>query len=261
MCEKNTENQLLVYDDLQPVLGTVSSVHVEQCRRLVANRYLGEGYINQNDIDPTTGIMNSEADPYHDYSEYFWSLDGQGEVSATIRLILHPTDVVARWEFPMQKQFDVEPDYRVFIEETILAEPRSVVEISALAERKDADEFAALDMYRRMWQHAVRSGYDVCLISADERLYAKISILFGAALAQVGDSKMVMGSQTVPAVLLPRECARAMADIYNDKLSHEGDSAAEGYRSLVLYLMDGLEPDYYNDLERKHLAGIGIAVD
>ncbi len=247
--------------DTQPAWGGFGGARIDECRRLVTERYLGEGYIGTNDLEPDTGLMNSQVDPYYKHSEYFWATDSFGNVEATIRLIHHPGGNNSGWLFPMQREFDIDPVNEQLIQRNIADNQAAVVEISGLAERKGADGFVALDMYRRMWQHSMASGYDVCLISADIRLYNKLKSMFGEAVTGVGDSKMVMGSQTVPAILQPRNCAGAMASIYDEMILAIGHGAADNYKELVLYLMDGLPYYQYNNDEKQQLARMGIMVD
>ena len=226
-----------------------------------ASRYNDEHYISKDDIDDVTGFMNDEIDPYYGNSEYFWTLDGEGRVEATIRVITYPHHEGEGWEFPLQKAFELDDEVRQYIEDFSATSPERIIEISGLAERYRANELASLDMYRRFWQHSKRSGYDLCLISADERLDKKLSTLFGDAIRQVGESKFMMGSQTVPSILLPNSCVQAMSDIYVDKLEKEGQQAADMYRAVFRYLIDGLEPTYFSDEEKNNMRRMDVSID
>lgn len=254
-------NYLELSPEIQPQSGGSGSPRIDECRRLVAQRYYGEGYISKDDIDPGTGFMVDAVDPYYSHSEYFWTLDHENRVEATIRVITYPYHEGGEWRFPLQKAFDLTPYSQQYIDAFAALNPESIVEVSGLAERKQANEYASLDMYRRFWQHAKRSGYNLCLISADERLDKKLSTLFGSAIQQVGDSKMMMGSLTVPSILMPGNCVEAMSDIYEEKLLQESEQAAADYRSLFSYLIDGLEPTYFSDQEKQHMSRMNVAID
>ena len=248
-------------EEEQPVSGSSSSQRVGECRRLVARRYLDEKYISPDEVDPSTGFMNANIDPYAGHSEYFWTLNDSHEVEATIRVIKHPSGITKGWRFPLQREFSIEDETQEYIDYFNHFHPESIIEISGLAEQKNADEFASLDMYRRFWQHAKRSNYNVCLVSADERLDKKLNVMFGQAIRQVGDSKFVMGSQTVPSLLFPDQCVKAMSDIYQNKLEQEGERSAASYKALFMYLTDGLEIDYFTNEEKFYIHRMGINID
>lgn len=254
-------NILNPVDERQPQTVASGSSRIAECRRLVARRYYDEKYIAKDDIDGETGFMVESVDPYYSHSEYFWTLDEKNEVEATIRVITYPYNDDPQWQFPLQKAFNLYPEAQQYINNFSQTHPESIVEVSGLAERKSANEFAALDMYRRFWQHAKRSNYSLCLISADERLDKKLSTLFGKAICQVGDSEFMMGSQTVPSILFPHDCVEAMSDIYIEKMQTEGQRAADSYRDVFLYLIDGLEPGYFSDEEKASMYRMSVIVD
>lgn len=243
----------------QPVSGALSSREVDECRRLVASRYVDEGYVLQSELDEN-GFIDQSIDPYTNHSEYFWTLGEDERVEATVRIIRHPMDD-DEWVFPLQKSFNLDAEHHNAINEFCRDYPERVVEISALAERKNANKFAAFDMFKRIWQHAKRSNYSVCLVSADERLDKKLKSLFGASIPQAGESKFVLGSMTVPSVLLPDECILATRDIYRKLLIEQDADAAEAYRQVIGYLVEGLEPQHFSDTERYHLVEMGINID
>lgn len=254
-------NYLHFTEETQPQSGNSTSPRIVECRKLVASRYLDEGYINQGELDSDTGCISDTVDPYYRHSEYFWTLNDQNEVEATIRVINFPHGVKDEWQYPMQRDFEIEPAYQDYIDHYSSTQPEAVVEVSGLAERKFADELASLDMYRRFWQHAKRSNYSICLISADERLDKKLTALFGSGVRQVGESRFVMGSNTVPSILFPDKCVEAMSDIYADKIDKEGQHAAEEYLGLFKYLIDGLEAEYFSTEELLHMHRMGLYID
>lgn len=245
-------------DEVQPAKGGMHSPRVAECRRLVANRYLDEGYIGASDVDSETGYINQTIDPYYSHSEYFWTLDENDAVQSTIRVINHPLYQDDEWRFPLQREFDIDPVSQEYIDYFNKHDPELVVEVSGLAERRGADQYAAFDLYRRFWQHAKRSDYAVCLISADERLHKKLVALFGDAIHQVGDSRYVMGSDTVPSILSPGQCIKAMCDVYEQKLLEEGPQAADAYRAVFEYLINGLEPRYFTNDEKYCAFRMGV---
>lgn len=177
-----------------------------------------------------------------------------------MRIIRHPMNDDT-WVFPLQKSFHLDAEHLSAINEFCRDYPERVVEISALAERRNANQYAAFDMFKRIWQHAKRSNYSVCLVSADERLDEKLKSLFGASIPQAGESKFVLGSMTVPSVLLPDECILATRDIYRKLQAKKDANDAEVYRQVIGYLVEGLEPQFFSDTERYHLLEMGISID
>tara|TARA_B100001245_G_scaffold116832_1_gene85762 strand:- start:7019 stop:7810 length:792 start_codon:yes stop_codon:yes gene_type:complete len=245
---------------VQQFSGDTPSLHLDECRKLVAERYLQEGYITDAQIDLADGAINRRTDPYVEQSEYFGVYDQDGVIEATARLIKvseHPED----WVFPLEKEFHLYPQFSTLIEETRRKDPRSIVEISALAKKEHVDHLTSLEVYRYIWQHAKRTGYNICLISADIRLGNKMSAMFGEAIVQVGEPSYVLGSMTVPLILQTNKCAEAMKDVYLETVAQYSESDAEVYKELINYLRDGLEAEYFDAAEKRQLADIGITID
>ena len=253
-----TETIRKINNEIQPVNGNGSFWQINDCRRLVAQRYLDSGYIKDSDID-SEGLMSEEADPYVNHSKYFWSEDESGEITATLRMITIP-DNDDKWLLPIERELNLFDDKREVLSRQKQESPSSVVEISALAKKKGSSSDAVLDMYKNVWQYAKRNKIQLCAISADAKLDEVLTGVFGGAISRAGEQGYYMGSTTVPSLLEPDSCAGAMADIYQSILSNNGADAASGYRLLVDYLRDGLEPEYFTDKEKQALETMGVKI-
>lgn len=242
----------------QPHRGLIESEIVDNCRRLVAKRYLEVKYIQEDQLN-IKGHLSADIDPYVDESEYFWKTNEKGEIDATLRIIHMPAD--SHSLLPIESSFDLFPEAREELLRMRAIDPSRVVEISALAKEKGVDRFATLEMYKTVWQHAKRTGLELCAISADARLHEDLKASFGTAVVQAGEPTEMLGSLTVPSLLYPSQCAEAMAAIYKKKELEEGDVAAIGYRQIIDYLREGLETEYFSTSELDELRAIGCTVD
>ncbi len=248
--------------DVQPHRGGFSSRKIDACRRLVARRYVEVGYVAEGDLDEN-GHLSSAVDPYVHDSEYFWTEDGYDDandgINATIRII-HPRVYEPDFPLPIEKSFVLYAAQEQILRRARREYPTTIVEISALAKEKGVDRFATFDMYRTIWQYAKRTKIEVCAISADSHLHVMLKDLFGAAIVEAGEPADMMGSLTVPSLLYPNECASAMAQIYKAKVAAGDQEAAKGYRELINYLRDGLEPEYFSADEKAVLRSIDIEI-
>lgn len=249
--------------NVQPHSGKYHSKMVDQCRDLVARRYLDEGYVSPDEVEKKDGLkfINGKIDHYVEDSEYFWKTDEEGKVVATLRVIHLPLQNIPSARLPIEQSFELYTPQQRELRQAITSNPTKVIEISALAKERSVDTFAALDMYRAVWQHAKRTGIDLCAISADERLDKTLKGLFGSAVIHAGVPAEMMGSVTVPSFLYPSRCADAMSTIYRQMMESGDEEGAAGYYGLIEYLRDGLEPRYFSTEEKAALAGIGMHVD
>lgn len=236
----------------QPVWGSVPSEKVDECRRLVAERYRERGYVGEGDIED--GMLARSVDPYVNESEYFWTADDKGSVTSTVRMI-HPAS--ADTLLPIEKEFSLYDIQRQVLLNQKRTDPKKVVEISALARKKGTKfDGATYEMYKTIWQHAKRHGIVVCAISSDEFLDKLLVEMFGSAIERAGEPAVYLGSTTIPSVLSPDNCAAGMAEIYRSK---SGDDA-KAYIELIEYFMDGLNVEYFSDEEKRTLRAIGCNI-
>jgi hypothetical protein len=254
--EADTILETRYLSDTQPHSGRLPSPFIDQCRRLVASRYIDRGYVDENMIDEN-GFLDSSIDPYVARSEYFWKTDEDGEVIATLRVI-HPHQFSPEGSLPIEQSFELYDIQALQLKDVLQSDPTRVGEISALAKNAKVDTFAALDMYREIWQYAKRTDMKLCAISADAGLYKMLKSAFGDAIVQAGETTKMMGSLTTPCFLYPSECPQAMVDIYNETLEAQGIEKAEEFKGLITYLREGLENEYFTDEEAKALKTIGI---
>lgn len=241
--------------NIQPASGRYPSAQIDQCRSLVARRYVEVGYVTESDLD-INGHLSEDVDPYVEDSEYFWKANEDGKLVATLRVI-HPSE--KNPFLPIEKSFPLFLDSHMELKKTYSAEPSSVVEISALAKAEEFDKFAALDMYKAVWQHAKQTDLKLCAMSADEKLYKMLSETFGDSISQAGSPTEMMGSLTVPALLYPDKCAEAVAKIYHERFNTGKYIAASAYKSLIGYLIEGLGAEHMSQDEIIAFESIGLS--
>ena len=137
---------------------------IDGARRLVAKRYLSEGYIEPVDIT-STGVMNDRVDPYHSTSSYFVAVDDQNQVVATIRQVSHdPNGALTRSRSVPTCACSRRPGFslRSFQEtpgSSCQAWPRNPWIESQVSSR----------LYREMWARSFSQGHEFWLIATHPR--------------------------------------------------------------------------------------------
>lgn len=168
-------------------------------QKLHASVYLEEKYIEAHHVG-SDGRMSERADPYQKHADYFvvsHTEGGHSEVIATARQI-RAKSTAGHESFPTVRQLDLYPKMRAVIGKI---DPSRCVEISGLAKKRGHSSYAALLLYRQMWQHSVRSNHLLWIMACDSRVYAQLQFLFGDALTQIGEPSVYMGSEVIPATL------------------------------------------------------------
>lgn len=229
----------------QPVKGSEGGPWVDACRRLVANRYLKEGYVTPDQITPD-GFINEDVDPYVEASDYFFSATTREfvapKVVATSRQIYIP-DIAPpeEWRFPVEKEFKLTDQAKEVIQTVKLNTPHSIREVSALAKEDETVQWKAVgELYRNMWQHSRQEDHELWVLAADENLAITLNYLFGQALVPAGEAREYMGSMTEPYLLFPKVCATAMAVRYEEERD-KSELDAKKYKRIAGYICDGLD--------------------
>lgn len=167
-----------------------------QARFLTAERYLGEGYITEDDLDEN-GLMSEDVDPYVASSTYLGSFDEDGHIKATLRQISQ--DDIA--ELPTVKEFGLQ-------ENELLSsfDPRDVVEISGVSKVNGGglieQSKKIIEVYGAAMRHSVESGHKAWVMGTDSRLTKRLGVLFGSEnFTRLGEQKEYLGSATDPILL------------------------------------------------------------
>ncbi|MFD3996016.1 hypothetical protein [Streptomyces sp. NPDC058548] len=215
--------------------------------RLLVERYLEKGLIVPGDIDARTGCLTEAYDPHVGHSDYFLVTDPTtSEPVATARLITLPAGAdPSDRRLPMETDFELFNEVREQIAKVRSDDPRAVVEISALARKRGAG--ASLpELYRSIWQHAVRSGYLLLLMRVEPVFVQNAAAGFGEVFAQAGPEveRYRLGGATVPMVFEPTAFVRAVTERAVQAEHTEGEAAGRSFRQIADYFVAGLtEPD------------------
>ena len=172
---------------------------LKAAQRLHAKVYLERKYIEELHLTVDRRINLAE-DPYQEHADYFivnHIHNGKSEVVATARQIKVRAQK-GHMSFPTIEKFKLDPKMSKAIHDL---DPVTCVEISGLAKQHGHSSYAALLLYRAMWQYSVRSGHQLWLMACDAMVYKQLKFMFGDALTQIGKPTMYMGSEVVPAAL------------------------------------------------------------
>ncbi len=206
-------------------------------QRLHAKVYLERKFIEEHHLTED-GRISIDSDPYQEHADYFivnHIADGNSEVVATARQITVHSQK-GHMSFPTIEKLPLYPKDLAAIKSL---DPLNCVEISGLAKHRGHSSYAALLLYRAMWQHSVRSGHQLWLMACDAQVYSQLKFMFGDALTQIGEPTVYMGSEVIPAALEVHQSLGAIM------------KAARGINplrrtmklELVKFFVRGLNPD------------------
>lgn len=177
----------------------VSTAEVDQARRLHGRVYLACGYVERLEDGKVE-------DAYVQHSEYFVAVQS-GQVLGVCRQIL-PTGP----DLPCLRYFDIEPAKRRDLLRMCQAE--DVVEVSALAVERTPQfprGMLAANLYRSMWQHAMRLGARrYWLAAVDDALLSTLRDVFAFPFRPLGPSRQYMGGVCTPCLMDSEEAAGYM---------------------------------------------------
>lgn len=177
-------------------LTELTNQDILEAQRLHAEVYVARRFITP-DVVGTDGRIARHHDPYQDHSRYFVVRSLAGDIVATARQV-EARPHTGYNSFPMMKAVTLFPEAQAAIKSL---DPRSCVEISALAKRRGISSTATLVLYRAMWQYSITASHSAWLIACDAAVYERLEFLFGPALGRVGEPTRYMGSLVVPAIL------------------------------------------------------------
>jgi N-acyl-L-homoserine lactone synthetase len=176
-----------------------SPAAVHEAQRLHARVYLEREYITHDAVG-SDGRMKPEFDSYQDHAVYFAVVDTRhpdSRIIATARQIQAQPDL-AHDSFPSLKSVHIPKSYDAQIRSL---EPRRIVEISGLAKLRGHSPFAAMLLYRKMWQYSLEADHALWVMACDTRVYRNLKILFSDTLTEIGPESFYMGSNVVPAII------------------------------------------------------------
>lgn len=220
-----------------------------RAKKLHAKVYCERGFVEKSDVT-AAGILSSKKDPYQGHAIYFLVRDKKtDEVVATARQI---------WVLPGQgyQSFPLFKYSQLYKNAWRLVgkhQPEHSVEISGLAKRRGASKMAPLLLYRAMWHASLRQGHTLWLLTCDVRLFARLKLLFGPAILQVGRVNFYLGSNVVPAIL---RVDAAVSELRHSLRSSAGLSRLLRVR-VVRFLLKGLPVDTLSAREKRALASLG----
>ena len=217
-----------------------SDEHITKARRLHARVYLESGYIEPHHVDGE-GHIKREYDPYHEHSTYFVVIeenDGKQVVVAVARQIMG-SELAEHASLPTLSKLQIKPAVKREIEKM----PSGMcVEISALSKVKGYTSYAALMLYREMWQYSIRHSHQLWIMACDARAFDRLKFLFGDTLINIGEKTFYMGSDVIPAAL---DVQRSLTVI--QKYAHGINPIRRHlYAKLVKFFLDGLSESDIN---------------
>jgi N-acyl-L-homoserine lactone synthetase len=88
--------------------------------------------------------------------------------------------------------------HRGVIEKT---DPSTIAEVSGLVKEPGESSVAVYMLYRAMWQYSLTKNIRLWLMSSDERLYNRLTAVFGDKITRIGPGGYFKGHQVVPVML------------------------------------------------------------
>lgn len=162
-------------------------------RRLQGRRYLDAGFVDRLRSDGTI------EDPYLRISDWFGVADAEGRtVVGVARLIRHTP-----FGLPAIDEFDISAAGTQMLE-SINAE--RIAEVSALAVARGYGAIrggeVAKALYRAMYQYSLlEAKYTHWVAAIDSRVKRHLVRSHGFLFEEIGESRMYLGSETVPVLL------------------------------------------------------------
>ena len=223
---------------------------IEEARRLVARRYLSEGYIEVSDITPE-GVMESDVDPYHDTSAYFVAVDGSRRVVATIRQVGYD-DARGIKSFPFCAHLELFDETWADLSG---APPEDWVELSGLAKEAWVDTSVANRLYREMWARSFAQGHEFWLIATHPRFARWLKGLFMSSVMTAGEPMEYLGSMTQPLLMQVVASLDGVCERYRMTTS---ERVRQRCRATAQYFLEGIDAAYFSPAQVRRFAEMGI---
>jgi hypothetical protein len=223
---------------------------IEAARRLVARRYLEQGYIAVSDINDS-GMMTPEVDPYHSTSTYFVAVDGGRNVVATIRQVEY-SPVRDMESFPFCAHLDLyEKSWRLLR----TAGARDWVELSGLAKEPWIDTEVANRLYREMWARSFARGHQFWLIATHPLFARWLRGLFMTSVVKAGDPMQYLGSMTQPLIM---HVSTALDGVCERYFNSSSPRIRRRCQATVEYFLDGIDAANFSPQQVRRFADMGV---
>ncbi len=223
---------------------------ITEARRLVARRYLNEGYIELTDISPD-GVMEAEVDPYHATSAYFVAVAGTGRVVATIRQVGYDAERGLA-SFPFCAHLEL---FESTWTELNSAPAEDWVELSGLAKEPWVDTAVANRLYREMWARSFAQGHEFWLIATHPRFARWLKGLFMESVITAGQPMEYLGSQTQPLLMQVTTALDGVCERYRTSSS---ERVRQRCRATAEYFLDGIDAGYFSPAQLQRFAEMGV---
>jgi N-acyl amino acid synthase FeeM len=229
-------------------------VLISSARRLVARRYLDEGYVKPADIGGA-GVLTEWADPYHDDSAYFVAVDpASGEVVATIRQI-HFNPGLGLGSFPFFAHLELWDETWFLAAEDGAA--KHFVELSGLAKEPWVESGAANRLYREMWIRSFSQGHEYWLIATHPRFARWLKGLFMTSVREAGPVIQYMGSETSPLLMSVSQALDGVCERY---FSTTSERVRARCRATAAYFLDGVDGTNFTPAQVARFTDMGLEV-
>lgn len=165
----------------------------EEAVQLHHQRYEEVGFFNKNEVDP-----------YEEISEYFVAQAHMiNQVVGVTRLILDKPQ-----ELPTMKLFNI---YDIERARMKLIDPSKIAEISAFTKMQAHD--VGLGLIKSVIVYSYEHGLSHWVCCIDERVYNYMLRMFKFPFKVIGESKVYLGSISIPCILDIRECLTTLKEL------------------------------------------------
>lgn len=223
---------------------------IAEARRLVARRYLAEGYIEPEDIT-TDGVMEPAVDPYHETSAYFVAVDDGHKVVATIRQIGYDPERGLD-SFPFCAHLALYDETWATLSS---APPEDWVELSGLAKEPWIDTSVANRLYREMWARSFAQGHEFWLIATHPRFARWLKGIFMSSVMTAGDPMDYLGSTTQPLLM---QVVASLDGVYERFRSSTSERVRDRCRATAEYFLEGIDIAFFSPAQVRQFTEMGI---
>jgi hypothetical protein len=223
---------------------------IAAARRLVARRYLAEGYIEAGDIT-VDGIMESSVDPYHATSAYFVAVNAHNQVVATIRQVGYDPERGVS-SFPFCAHLDLHEQTWTALN---TAPPEDWVELSGLAKEPWVDTTVANRLYREMWARSFSQGHEFWLIATHPRFARWLKGIFMSSVQIAGDPMEYLGSQTQPLLM---QVVASLDGVCEKFRTSASERVRDRCRATAQYFLEGIDASFFSPAQLRQFADMGV---
>lgn len=160
--------------------GQAGEMEKKEAVELHHKRYEEVGFFRKN-----------EADPYEKKSTYFVARKADGAVTGVTRLIFDKLD-----QLPTFQHFDIFDLDRARMSQL---KPGMFAEVSAFTKQPQHD--VGVGLLKAIYQYSLKKNVTHWVCCMDERVYNYMQRMFFASFRVIGESKVYLGSRTIPCVM------------------------------------------------------------